>query len=134
MTEGVGLDEELEVDLVLELAELLPAIFHGGFGGTGGDGGPARVPDEAVAELPCESRVLLLVGDDLRAAGEETAVGLLPAGVQGEQLRPRVCQNLLPALVIEVLHGELGSPVVRRRRRTLGCPGGGERQPLQDGS
>ena len=65
MTQGVALDEELGIKLVLEVAELLP------FGAS----------DDAIAELPDESGMPLLVGYDLRAAGEDVMISFLPAGV-----------------------------------------------------
>ena len=42
---------------------------------------PFGASNDAIAELPDKSRVPLLVGYDLRAAGEDVTISFVPVGV-----------------------------------------------------
>ena len=120
MAEGVGLEEELEEDLVLGVGEAAAAVQHGGAVRAVGERRAAGVLLEAAAEVPGEPGVELLVGHDVGAAGEEAGVGLGPAGRRALDPAPRVVHEpRAPGVVPGAVDREAGGDRQRRRRSGL---------------
>jgi hypothetical protein len=128
VAEGVGLEEELEEDLVLGLGEAPAAVQHGGAVAAVGERRAAGVLLEAAAEVPGEPGLALLVGHDVGAAGEEAGVRLAPAGRRPLDPAPRVVHEpRAPGVVPGAVDREAGAVQPQRRR-----PGLFRRPPRED--
>lgn len=144
MAEGVGLEEELEEDLVLVVGEALAAVQHGGAVVAGGERRAAGVLLEAAAEVPGEPGLALLVGHDVGAAGEEAGVRLAPAGRRVDPAarvvhEPRATR-VVPGAVDREAGGRGAAVQLQRRsagtlgRRPRGGGGGEDAHAPRDGA